>query len=70
MWGWGVIAGVASPILVYFSGDWNVHWGYGLLTHGHMAESRGRAVALRNLRWRRDSAGVFVHPRRLSALTM
>ena len=21
----------------YFSGDWNVHWGYGILTHGHMA---------------------------------
>ena len=26
----------APPILVYFSGDWDVHWGYGLLTHGHM----------------------------------
>ena len=22
----------ATPILVYFSGDWDVHWGYGLLT--------------------------------------
>ena len=21
----------------YFSGDWDVHWGYGFLTHGHMA---------------------------------
>ena len=21
----------------YFSGDWNVHWGYGILTHGHFA---------------------------------
>ena len=20
----------------YFSGDWDVHWGYGLLTHGHI----------------------------------
>ena len=20
----------------YFSGDWDVHWGYGLLTHGQM----------------------------------
>ena len=27
----------APPMLVYFSGDWDVHWGYGLLTHGHMA---------------------------------
>ena len=25
----------APPILVYFSGDWDVHWGYGMLTHGH-----------------------------------
>ena len=24
----------APPILVYFSGDWDVHWGYGVLTHG------------------------------------
>ena len=24
----------APPIVVYFCGD--VHWGYGLLTHGHM----------------------------------
>ena len=28
----------AAPILVFFSsGDWDVHWGYDLLTHGHMA---------------------------------
>ena len=20
----------------YFSGDWDVHWGYGILTHGHV----------------------------------
>ena len=26
----------SPPILVYFSGDWDVHWGYGLLTHGHI----------------------------------
>ena len=26
----------APPSLVYFSGDWDVHWGYGLLTHGHV----------------------------------
>ena len=24
----------APPILVYLSGDWDVHWGYGILTHG------------------------------------
>ena len=27
----------APPILVYFSWDWDVHWGYGSLTHGHIA---------------------------------
>ena len=26
----------ASPILVYFSGDWDVHWGYGFLIHTHL----------------------------------
>ena len=26
----------APPIIVCFSGDWDVHWGYGLLTHGHV----------------------------------
>ena len=26
----------APPILVYFSGDWDVHWRNGTLTHGHM----------------------------------
>ena len=25
----------APPILDYFSGEWDVHWGYGILTHGH-----------------------------------
>ena len=26
----------APPILVNFSGDWDVHWRYGILTPGHM----------------------------------
>ena len=26
----------APPMLVYFGGDWDVHWGYGILTHGHV----------------------------------
>ena len=31
---WDPIFGVgAPPILVYFSGDWDVHWGYRILTH-------------------------------------
>ena len=25
-----------KPILVYFNGDWDVHWGYGVLTHSHV----------------------------------
>ena len=28
----------APPILDSFSGGWDVHWGYGLLTHGQMTE--------------------------------
>ena len=28
----------APPILVYFSGDWDVDWGYGMLTHGHVSQ--------------------------------
>ena len=31
----------APPILVYFSGYWDVHWGLGVLTHGHVAISGG-----------------------------
>ena len=27
----------APPILVYFGGDWDVHWEYGVLTHGQIA---------------------------------
>ena len=27
----------APPSLVYFCGDWDVHWGYGFLTHDHIA---------------------------------
>ena len=26
----------APPILVYVSGVWDVHWGYGILPHGHI----------------------------------
>ena len=24
-----------------FSGDWDVHWGYGILTHGHVDQQLG-----------------------------
>ena len=26
----------APPILLYFSGDWDVYWGDVVLTHGHL----------------------------------
>ena len=30
-WGW-----CTTHFRTYFSGDWDVHWGYVILTHGHM----------------------------------
>ena len=37
----------APPILVYFSGVWDVHWGYGILTHGQLSTSLpGRQLAI------------------------
>ena len=26
-----------TDLRTYFSGDWDVHWGYGILTHGHLS---------------------------------
>ena len=34
----------APPIIVYFSGDWDVHWGYGILTHGQIPTKRGSTL--------------------------
>ena len=31
----------APPMLVYFSRDWDVHWGYGILNHGRMLAGIG-----------------------------
>ena len=50
----------ATPMLVYFSGDWDVHWGYGILTHGHMAVGQHLTGAHQNW-WRLDY--MFVHPK-------
>ena len=40
MWLWfntnGTILRQVPPILVYFSGDWDVRWGYGVLTDRHV----------------------------------
>ena len=30
------VAEFTTQLRTYFSGDWDVHWGYGLLTHGQM----------------------------------
>ena len=48
IWQWvktnGIFFGVgAPPILVQFRGDWDVHWGYGILTHGHIQCRLGQA---------------------------
>ena len=32
---------VGRHFRTYFSGDWDVHWGYGILTHGHL---KGRSI--------------------------
>ena len=32
----------APPILVYFNGDWDVHWGYGVLTNGQLASGSAK----------------------------
>ena len=34
-------------MLVDFSGDGDVHWGYGILTHGHIKMLRYRKSTLR-----------------------
>ena len=31
-----------GPILAYFSGDWDVYSGYGILTHGRIFRREGR----------------------------
>ena len=46
----------APPILVSFGGDWDVHWGYGSLTHGHV---RGATEAFPpNRRYLREILGM------------
>ena len=32
----GSYFGVGAPMVVHSSWDWDVRWGYGILTHGHM----------------------------------
>ena len=57
-----------TTILVYFSGDWDAHRGYGVLTHGHISLSAVRSAwGLQNTRrqpglligWRPRGVGCF-----------
>ena len=34
----------ATHFRTYFSGDWDVHWGYGVLTHGHMSTPEVKVI--------------------------
>ena len=39
--GWSILRGhfgVGAPPIFHFSGDWDVHWEYGVLTHSHMGD--------------------------------
>ena len=47
----GSHSGVGAPPIfrAYFSGDWDVHWGYGLLTHGPLIVDAKMAGSLANL---------------------
>ena len=40
-----------SHFRTYFSGDWDVHWGYGVLTHGHVLFSRPTTNVLGGHKW-------------------
>ena len=52
----------SPPILVYCSGDWDVHWGYGVLTHGHFN--------LRPATWgpTREASDLLLRARRIGVL--
>ena len=49
----------APPIVVYFSGDWDVRWGYGLSSRGHIIIMiRSEFYEPRQLNIRKCSASV------------
>ena len=49
----------APPILVYFSPDLNVHWGYAVLTHGHLNSPREMGPV--RTAWLATAGGVPTH---------
>ena len=51
----------APPILVYVSGDWDVLWGYGILTHGHVP-SGGRKENLETTQFSGSLQTIHVQP--------
>ena len=44
-------------MLVYFSGDWDVHWGYRVLTHGDMNICFARVACLEDRDMKIEKAG-------------
>ena len=50
-----------GPSLVYFSWDLDVHWRYGVLTHGHMSKDKNKTT-FRVISCRRGGPQFSVHP--------
>ena len=44
-----LVGELATHFRTYFSGNWDVHWGYGILTHGHMLLGRHKNRASKPL---------------------
>ena len=61
---WGYVN--SPPILVYFSGDSEVQWGYGVLTRGHVCVCVCVCVSLAATRSLTSAAGHLVGAERFS----
>ena len=50
---WDPILGIGctTHFRTYFSGDWDVHWGYGILTHSQMAVAQDSVPGEHQNRW-------------------
>ena len=57
---WYLFGVGAPPILVYFSGDWDVHWGYDLDFDPWLNESKWMPRAVRDLEWDKEPTSFFV----------
>ena len=68
--------GRCTTHLVYFSGDWDVHWGYGLWTHGHVlpfcleGESlsstgkvkQSKPISIKQINYHKSTSEAATHP--------